>query len=163
MSGIISDEPLLIPEGTYTVSFIRYETTQSWGRYKVLAHFAVAEGEYGGTPLTRYYNVDDVSSSPGQKAEFSASARRHLVREFRTLLPDLASQGALDLNAYKGKLIWAEVETVGQDGLKQDLSQANRYSVIRRLVKIIPDDYEVLFDEPQTRVGKEEVGQGGEG
>ena len=146
MSGVILGESPLIPDGTYTVQYTHYETGGGWKSYKVMAHFAVVNGEYAGTPLTRYYNVEKLESRPGKNGEYSVSDRRLLVREFRALLPDMAGEGAVDLNVYKDKLIRAEVVTVGKDGLGQELSQASRYSRIKRLIEIIPDDYSVLFE-----------------
>ncbi len=53
----------------------------------------------------------------------------------------------MDLNDYNNKLIRAEVVTVGKDGLGDYLSKNNRYSRIKRLVEIIPDDYSVLYEK----------------
>ena len=133
-----------IPEGTYTVGFTHYETCKSWNGVKLHAYFGVTEGEYAGIPLPRFYNVDALVSPPGLNGEFQVSAGRLLVREHRALLPDLASQGVVDLMAYEGKLIRAKVVTVGKDGLGQELADPNRYSAIRKLIEIIPDHYDVL-------------------
>jgi hypothetical protein len=150
VNGKVRDFSPWIPDGTYTVQFTHYETSKSWNGCKVHAHFAVVEGEHAGVPLTRYYNVNALIGQPGINGEFEAPFRGHLVREYSALLPDVASLGAVDLNAYRDIRIKAEVSTVNSDGLGHALTDMNRYSRIRRLLEIV--------DDPETRVGKEEVG-----
>ena len=143
MNLCITDDTPLVPEGIYIVKFTHYDIGKSWNGCKVRVHFAIIDGDYAGTPLTRFYNA---KALVGDSANgFTAPSRGALVREFRTLFADTQAQPDIDLNAYRDKLIRAKVETVGKDGLGQELAKPTRYSVIRKLIEIIPDDYEVLF------------------
>ena len=147
MNGFIPDELVIVPEDLYIVKFIHYEIGKSWNGDKVIVRFAIVEGEYVGIPLTRFYNVKLIGRGTNSSQCFEAPSRGALVREFRTLFPDFLLQPQVDLNAYKDKLIRAMVDTVDKDGLKQELANPNRYSVIRKLIEIIPDDYAVLFED----------------
>jgi len=149
VNGIVLGHSPWIPEGSYTVAYTHYETTKSWNGCKLMAYFSVMDGEYAGTPLTRYYNVDALLSPPGRDGGFQVSDRRLLVREYRVLLPDMASQSTVDLATLKGKRIRADVVTVDRDGLKRELSQVSRYSKIKRLIEIILDDDGELLADPK--------------
>ena len=131
-----------IPEGSYVVRYCGYETGVSWNCKKVMANFAVVEGGYAGTPLIRYYNAKQVSEPIGPNGDFEVGDRSYLVKEFRALLPEVQSISEIDLDLYKNKLIRAQVKTTNKTGTGEDLSGSNQYSVIRKLVEIIPESYE---------------------
>ena len=94
-----------IPAGTYIVKFCGYETGQSWNSKKVTVNFAIVEGEYAGVPLMRYYNAKQLEEPFGPDGDFEVGDRSHLVKEFRTLLPEAQSVSEIDLNLYRDKLI----------------------------------------------------------
>jgi len=139
MTGKVIGYHPLIPEGEYLVRFMYYETGQSWNSKKVILHFAVAVGEYGGTPLTRYYNALDLEPPIGRNGQFSAGGQSHIVKEFRSLLSDASAIDEIDLNLYRGRLIKARVDTTSRTGLGEELDQPNQYSVIRKLLEIVPE------------------------
>ena len=130
MSAIVVDPSPWVPEGVYLLRYISYETTQYWGHKKMAVHFAIVEGEYAGTPLTRYYNVKE-----------RVTDRFAVVREHRALFPDESNCSQIDPNTYSGHLIRARVETTRKSGIGKELTQASRYSVVRELLEIVPDDY----------------------
>ena len=130
-----------IPEGTYTVRYCGYETGQSWNSQKVKVNFAIVKGEFEGIPLARYYNAVHLYDPLGPGGDFDVGDRSFLVKEFRTLLPEAQSMGEVDLDNYKDKLIRVQVETVNKTGVGEVLSQSNQYSIIRKLVEIIPESY----------------------
>lgn len=131
-----------VPEGTYTVKYCGYETGQSWNSKKVKVIFAIVEGEYAGVPLIRYYNAKHLGEPIGPNGDFDVGDRCHLVKEFRSLLPDIRSISEIDLDLYKDRLIRVQVETVNKTGLSEELLESNQYSVIRKLLEVIPDSYE---------------------
>ncbi|WP_405222215.1 hypothetical protein [Lentisalinibacter sediminis] len=135
MTGKVVGYHPLIPEGEYLVRFMYYETGQSWNSNKVILHFAVAEGEYGGTPLIRYYNALDLEPPLGRDGKFTVGDRSHLVKEFRSLLSESSAKGDINLNLYRGRLIRARVGSTRQTGLGEDLDKPNQYSVIRKLLE----------------------------
>jgi hypothetical protein len=130
-----------IPEGTYTVKYCGYETGQSWNSQKIIVNFSVVEGEYCGMPLKRYYNAKNLYEPIGIDGEFDVGDRSHLVKEHRSLLPDAHSISEVDLELYKDKSILAQVVTVNKTGTGEKLSTSNQYSVIRKLVEIVPESF----------------------
>ncbi len=133
MSGIVVDHSPWVPEGIYLLRYISYEMTQYWGHIKLAVHFAIVEGEYAGTPLTRYYNVKE-----------RVTDRFAVVREHRALFPDDSNCSQVDPDRYSGHLIRAKVGTTRKSGSGKDLNKASRYSVVRELLEIVPDDYAPL-------------------
>ena len=150
MAGRIVGYHPEIPEGIYTVRYTGYETGHSWNSTKVVLKFAVVEGEYSGTPLTRYYNAKRLFDPIGPDGDFEVGDRGHLVKEFRTLFPDIRSISEIDPDAYKGKLIRVRVESTNKTGTGEELSESNQYSVIRKLIEIVPELYEA---ESFTKLG----------
>ncbi len=100
MSGIVFDPSPWVPEGDYLLRYLSYETTQYWGHIKLAIHFAIVDGEYAGTPLTRYYNVKE-----------RVTDRFALVREHQALFPDDSNCSQVDPDRYSGHLIRAKVGT----------------------------------------------------
>ena len=147
MTGIIRGQSPWVPEGVYTVKYCGYDTGKSWNACKVTVHFAIVEGEFAGISLDRFYNANALVRPFGANGIFEVTDRGALVREYRSLFPGQANKSELDLNAYGNKLIRARVGTSNRNGLGKELSPVSRYSVIRELIEIIPDDYEVLFNE----------------
>ena len=139
-----------IDEGIYTVQYCGYETGQSWNSKKVKVNFAVVEGEFEGVPLTRYYNALKISEPIGPNGSYEVGDRSYLVKEFRSLLPDVQSISEIDLDLYEDKLIRVEVETINKTGLGDELSKSNQYSIIRRLLEIVPEQSE---SESLTKLG----------
>ena len=131
-----------IPEGTYTVKYCGYETGQSWNSKKVKVNFAIVEGEYAGIPLARYYNAVHIYDPIGPGGHFDVGDRCHLLKEFRSLLPDVPSISEVDLELYQDKPIRVQVETINKTGTGEDLASSNQYSVIRKLIEIIPTSYD---------------------
>ena len=146
MNGIVLDTSPLLPEGTYSVRYTGYETGVYWGRPKVFVYFAVVEGEYEGIPLTRHYNAKTLEGNIGPNGSFGVTDRHAIVREYRTLFPDESDYSQIDPNGYQGHLIRAKVETTAKNGSGKELAKPSRYSVIRELIEIVPEDYEVLYD-----------------
>ena len=131
-----------IPPGEYLVRYCGYETGRSWNSKKVKVNFAVVDGEYEGIPLARYYNARNLSDPVGPNGDFEIGDRCHLLKEYRALLPNVRSTSQIDLDHYKGKLIRAKVRTVNESGNGETLGDNNQYSVIDRLIEIIPETYE---------------------
>ena len=130
MSAILVDPSPWIPEGIYLLRYVGYEMTEYWGHKKLALHFAIAEGEYAGIPLSRYYNVKD-----------RLTDRFALVREYCAVFPDEPDYNQIDPDRFAGHLIRAKVETTRKSGVGKELNKASRYSVVRELLGIVPEDY----------------------
>lgn len=142
MAGKIVGYHPEVPEGTYTVRYIGYETGHSWNSMKVILKFAIVEGEFEGIPLTRYYNAKRLFDPIGPGGDFEVGDRSHLVKEFRSLFPNIRSISEIDPDTYKGQLIRVQVESTNKTGTGEELTESNQYSVIRELLEIIPESFE---------------------
>ncbi len=130
MSGIVFDPSPWVPEVIYLLRYVSYEKTQYYGHNKIAVYFAIVEGEYAGTPLTRFYNIKD-----------RVTDRFDIVREHRALFPDESHESQIDPDRYAGHLIRAKVGTTRKSGIGKELTKTSRYSVVRELLEIIPEDY----------------------
>ena len=130
MSGIVVDPSPWVPEGIYMLRYVGYEMTQYWGHKKLAIHFVIVEGEYAGTPLTRFYNIKD-----------RVTDRFAVVREYRACFPNEPDFCRIDPDTYSGHLIRAEVTTTRNSGAGKELTKVSQYSVVRELLEIVPDDY----------------------
>lgn len=142
MAGKVVGHHPDIPEGVYAVRYNGYETGQSWNSMKVMLKFAIVEGEFEGIPLIRYYNAKRLFDPIGPDGGFEVGDRSDLVKEFRSLFPDIRSISQIDPDAYRGKLIRVQVESTKKTGTGEELTESNQYSVIRKLLEIIPESYE---------------------
>ena len=131
-----------VPEGIYTVKYCGYETGRSWNGNKVMVNFAIVEGDYAGFPLIRYYNAKQLREPIGPNGDFDVGDRCHLVKEYRSLLPEVHAISEIDLNRYTDKLIRVQVVTVNKTGTGEAQSESNQYSIIRKLLEIVPESYE---------------------
>ncbi len=133
MSGIVFDPSPWVPEDIYLLRYVSHEMTHYGVQNKLAVHFAIVEGEYAGTPLTRYYNVKE-----------RVTDRFAVVREHRALFPDESNSCRIDPDTYSGYLIRAKVGTTRKSGIGKELAKGSRYSVVRELLEIVPDDYAPL-------------------
>lgn len=131
-----------VPEGIYTVKYTGYETGRSWNSDKVILHFCIVEGEKSGVPVSRYYNAKRLFDPIGPDGDFEVGDRSYLVKEFRALFPDIRSISAIDPDTYRGKLIRVQVESTKRTGTGEELPESNQYSVIRKLIEILPESFE---------------------
>jgi len=139
-----------VPDGAYKVKYCGYETARSWNAAKVAVKFAIVEGDLAGIPLTRYYNAIQLYDPIGPNGEFDVGDRSHLLKEYRSLLLDVRSTSEIDLDHYKGMVILAQVGTTKKTGTGEELSESNQYSVVRKLLEIVPESYE---PESATKLG----------
>lgn len=130
-----------VPDGNYIVKYCGYETGQSWNNKKVIVNFGIVEGEYAGIPLTRYYNAKRIGEPVGADGDFDVGDRSYLVKEYRSLFPDIPSISEIDLNRYNDKLIRVKVVTTKETGKREELAKSNQYSVIGKLLEIVSESY----------------------
>ena len=139
-----------VDEGIYTVRYIGYETGRSWNGNKVMLKFAIVEGDNAGIELTRYYNAKTLKEPIGRGGSFEVGDRSYLVKEFRSMLPELRSISEIDLDHYKDKLIRVQVGSTNKTGIGEQLSESDQYSVIRKLIEVVPNSLEA---ESLTKLG----------
>ena len=138
--GVIEGALVEIPPGEYTLRYVDYETTSAFGQPKVVVNFGVSEhSPYGGLPLSRYYNAKSLSGPPRKYGNYVAAANGDLVREYRALMPDPKRLDRISWHTLRGKLVLGEVRTVDRDSKGLALPNGTGYSVISKLVGILPE------------------------
>ena len=131
-----------IPEGRYIVKYAGYETGHFWCSPKVILKFKILDGEWSTFPLSRYYNAIRIFDPIGPDGGFEVGDRSYLLKEFRLLFPEILTTDKVDLNVYRGKRILVDVETTNKTGTGEILTESNQYSVIRKLIEIVPESFE---------------------
>ena len=131
-----------VPDGTYIVKYCGYETGQSWNSKKVIVNFGIVEGDHAGIPLIRYYNAKRLVDPVGADGDFDVGDRSYLVKEYRSLFPDIQSTSEIDLNRYRDKFIRVKVATIKKTGTHEELDESNQYSIIRKLLEIVHESYQ---------------------
>ncbi|MDH3280466.1 MAG: hypothetical protein OEQ18_04980 [Gammaproteobacteria bacterium] len=82
------NQPSLVPNGKYQLSFLYHETKLlHGGASKLVTWFRIADpGPYHGAKLARYYNVQKFVEKPGKNGGFKAGWKSDVVvNKFRTL------------------------------------------------------------------------------
>lgn len=129
------DRPPLIPEGDYTLAFVRAERKNNlWGRTKIFLHFAVLDpGEYHGKVLFMSANIPTNGNFPISSKflqQWSLAAGIQPRRRDR-----------LAMNVFKGKAFLGHVRTVKQfvhsDKKMKPRDPSTFYSVVSHLIEIL--------------------------
>jgi len=139
--GIVDGECVLVPEGEYELRYVDYETATYYGSPKVVVHYAIVEpDEFAGLPVDRFYNAKKLTGPPGLFGRYIAPRRGDLFREFKKLVGHAERLDRLCFARLKGERVIGEIQTVKTDHKHEELSEDDRYSRIRRLIKVLPGD-----------------------
>ncbi len=123
-----TDLPAAIPEGNYSVSFIRAERKFLWSRQKVFLHFLVQElGAFNGTRLFMACNVP----TKGRLALSSKYWRMWCLAAGRR--PTRADR--LSTSVFRNKIFRARVRTVITTYKQSDRPAEARYSIVDELLE----------------------------
>ena len=140
--GEIFGACVAVPDGEYELRYIDYETAMYFGNPKVILHCAiVAHDEYAGLPIDRYYNVKRLIGSPRRYGSYEALVRGHLTREYKQIIKEPTRRDRISFAAFKGKRLIGELKTVTTDHQHNELPRDDQYSRIKRLVKVLPDEF----------------------
>ena len=137
--GTIDGECVLVPEGEYELRYIDYETARFFGGPKVVVHYAIIEPEeFAGLPIDRFYNAKKLNGPPGRFGKYVARPNGNLFREFKKLVGRVERLDRISFAKLKGKRIIGDIQTVKTDHKHEELTEDDRYSRIRRLIKVLP-------------------------
>ena len=139
--GTVDGECVLVPEGEYELRYVDYETASYYGSPKVIVHYAIIDPEeYAGLPIDRFYNAKKLTGPPGRFGKYVAPRRGDLYREFNRLTDCSDRPDRITFARLKGKRIIGDIQTVKTDHKHEELTEDDRYSRIRRLISVLPDD-----------------------
>lgn len=139
--GEIDGICITVPDGEYEVRYDFYETAILFGTPKVIVHCAiVSPEEYGGVPIDRYYTVDKLKGPAARYGRYVGGRHRSLVREFRLLFDDPVRRDRISFARLKDRRLIVRVRTVVRDYDHRELPIHDQYSVIEKLLSVLPDD-----------------------
>ena len=139
--GSVDGECVLVPEGEYELRYVDYETATYYGSPKVVVHYAIIEPEeFAGLPVDRFYNAKKLTGPPGLFGKYIARRRGDLFREFNRIIGRVERLDRISFARLKGKRIIGDIQTVQIDHKHEELPEDDRYSRIRRLIKVLPGD-----------------------
>ena len=148
---LLGPENVLIPEGIYQASYMHYETNGMFAK-KAKATKAKLEGgklyawfwidPYGEKPhlsqrieLYMPWNATAVLFPLGKGGKFEMSKKSNFFKDYKRLI-GVARSDRISPNAFKKKLWKIEVGTVKTNRNQKKHSEADCYSVIRRIIGI---------------------------
>jgi hypothetical protein len=148
---LLGPENVLIPEGIYQASYMHYETNGMFAK-KAKATKAKLEGgklyawfwidPYGEKPhlsqrieLYMPWNATAVLFPLGKGGKFEMSKKSNFFKDYKRLI-GVARGDRISPNAFKEKLCEIEVGTVKINRNQKKHSEADCYSVIRRIIGI---------------------------
>jgi hypothetical protein len=115
----------LIPEGPYSVQYLKHEKRIFFGTLKMYVHFEMVEqGQFFGTRLFKTYNFSS-PLSPG------SDLYRDLLFLFGQRVPKNAR---LSMDLFKNVILRVRVRTVKRDRKQNPLPDYMQYSVIDSLL-----------------------------
>ena len=135
------DRDPLIDSGRYRLKFEFYETRLIFGHAKIALRFTIADfGQFFGVPLSRWYNARRVIGRPSKNGNFALSGKRSdlFIEHCELFDMRIPRLDRVPMSAFDGKYILAEVETVTRRHDQRSLPQQAQYSVVRRLLKVVP-------------------------
>jgi hypothetical protein len=127
----------LIPEGWYVARCVFQRLGEYWGDPKVTFTFQIILGEYNGTKLECFYNLQKQGNEAGG-FDFVPGKCSDYVRMLRRVFGGLWHKDgtAVQPQDLVSKVFNVEVETVDRDHKRGPLEKANQYSKIKTNIGI---------------------------
>lgn len=130
--GVV-DEYALIPDGEYSAWYLDHELHPNFKGYgdKLVISFSVIESDYAGEAVKSYYNITIL------KTGWKAKGGSRWVKEMRRLFPGRKRKDRLPPSMLKDKRVLVEVRTVTRGRAKRTLDQAEQYSVVANILRLL--------------------------
>jgi len=120
---------------------LNYETGSYFGNPKLILHCAIVNSDdYGGTPVDRFYNVQELIDRPRMYGRYKAIARGALVREYQRLFKDPERLDRISFTPLKEKRLIGRLEKVTHSYDQKILAPEHQYTRIAELIEILPDE-----------------------
>jgi hypothetical protein len=130
--GVVEEKPLL-PEGEYPAWYLEHKKHPNFKGYgdKLVVSFRVDECGYAGEIVSAFYNI--TITEKGWKAKGGS----RWVKEMRRLFPDRKRKDRLPVLLLKNKKVLIEVRTVITGKAKRVLEEAEQYSVVDSILRLL--------------------------
>ncbi len=126
----------VVPDGTYDLKFIEWETRSYWNAPKVEFRFRiVTPGDYFDLPLSRFYNIRRSKGKFGRNGGFVAPKSGDLVRELSKVFP-IYRPDRIPMSHLENHIIVGKTRTVRKDFRQKKLAAPVRYSILSELLKV---------------------------
>jgi hypothetical protein len=137
--GILVGDEVLVPPGRYQAGYLDHSTRRILGRIpKLVLRFQIAEGEFMGVVLRRYYGVRRLIGREGPKGRFQVGRKSDFARDFATLFaPRMNRLDRLPMSFFDGCLFEVRVTTVDTRYDQKSIPKALQYSVVTDIPRIL--------------------------
>ena len=125
-------EPL-IPDGSYSVTFIGYNFTHTFGNPRLKLYFQIAElSEYKNCVFTKWLNVIYYDQKKNGKFNFKVSKRSDFIKLWKKIFPDLKIKrfDRFTLSNLKGIVLQAKIKASVKDYKQKLVDEDLRISKI---------------------------------
>lgn len=131
------DELILIPEGTYRLSYQYHRTWFYQGKFqKLIVMFRVMDfGDYFEAPLAAYYNVS-IKGKPKHNGTFKAGWRSRFMFDYATCFGKPVRKDRIPMTDFKKNLVLGKVRTVEKNYQQRDYPDTLKYSVVDSLLGV---------------------------
>ncbi len=125
------DEQPLIPQGKYTMTYVKHHYQKMFGRGSLMVTFKVIDfGEHFEKKLVRYYNCHKTS-----QRKIVTRPKSDLQREFTAVTGICRKRGGIiQISAMKDIPVLAKVATVTKDKRQTELHEFCHYSKVAYLI-----------------------------
>ncbi len=128
----------LIPAGVYLLKLQAHSTGLYFGQPRLVLRFSVVDmGEYHGTTVYRYYNVQKLIGKPGVNGRFKPPRSGDFLIEFFQIARDCACPrlDRISLDPLYRKILVGRVRTVGRNNLQKTVPDQLKYSLVAELLR----------------------------
>ena len=148
--SFLGDYDEWVEDGFYEFVYVKHSYVIAFkGRCKMFVEFRITDpGEYYGKILKAYYNV----FARGKK--YIPPKNGRLSREMATLFGRRALKNRSAFSLLKSVVIKGQTRTVLKDSQNKSLSEANKYSVIDRLLKVTVGEASPLIPSPYLHLDR---------
>ena len=139
--GFVENDSVLVPKGEYEIRYESYRTALYFKKPRVILQCSIFKPEeYAGLPIERYYNVAELGGPPRKFGAFTANKRGDLIREFRRITGQTGRLDRISFKRFKDLRIVAQIRTVQHDYKREPLDRQDQYSIIDKLVGVLPGE-----------------------
>jgi len=130
-----------IPDGEYNFKLISHETGYMFGTPRLILLMTVIDmGDYHGTALPCYRNVERLKGKPKKMGGFVPTRGGDFLIEYCKLLPDFSPRrDRISLNPYYNHILYARTSTVKLNNRKKKLPEQLWYSKVDELIELRED------------------------
>lgn len=128
-----------IPNGNYQLKLLDRRTEVMFTEPRLIFKFSIVDfGEFHGTVLYRYYNVEKLTSKAGKNGGFKAKQTGDFLIEYCNLFPHrkIKRRDRIPMEDFHNEIIVGKVRLADKNNQQKKLPPQLQYSVVGELLRI---------------------------